>query len=541
MSLQYYYSPSDTVASIDITDHCRLYRLDVTMSAEEGAVGASTLIVDDPDGTLDIVGLKNIVISETLATGSNTIIGSFVAAERTIDRGPFEVGAARQWTVSLLDVNTIASWRVHVGGGNNRPAETDVQRMQWLMGTSELGQVADTTFLDTSGPVAMDAVDYNGQTSIQVLDDCAQASGKNYFIYYRQASLTPALWYGFSGSTAYTSSIRLSNDLDDIVNDAYGLTFAISDDTTLERSPSRVNSGAYVPFDGGNVYEQRASIYDAFRRRDAVMPSLNVKSRAKATARAQRYLDVMATEEDRITTSYRVPAAQVNFMREGMRCQFRATHLPGYEGPFQYMRALSRKVKQDSEESYLVTLVLSGESTTVSVPAAGPGSVYFYGDNGVEVWVNGTFIGDNSSNHKTSPSSVAGGVIVSGDNVLAIRVTNGVEPATWDLGNVTFLEARLYPATGGTEYVSTGSTIKTWDVSNFPSGTLGGTPANWNTAAFDDAAWAAGLDVTSNSTVMSVNPTPPISPARYIAPSGALTGTYARGLVWLARMNFTAS
>lgn len=361
MSLRWLYVVSDAPGdSTDITDRMRLYKADLTANAEEGSVATSTVVIDDPDGDLEVVGLKSLYVTEDTATGSNTVVGNWIIADRTVDRGPYKTGAGRIWTVNLVDVNTILDWRVHVGSGNSRPAETDGARINWLMSTSELAQVSNTTLVDTSGSVAMDAVDYGGQKSAQVMDDCAQQSGKNYFVYYREASSSPALWYGHDDSTAYASSIRLTNVHTDITGDPYGLTFAISEDTKLVRSPSRVYSGALVNYDGGSVYEQRTATYNAFRRRDAVVPADNVKTSTKATARANRYLTDVSTEEDVITTSFRVPTAKVRFLREGMRCQIRVSHFPGYSG-WVWARVLMWNLKQDSEEEYLITVDLSTE------------------------------------------------------------------------------------------------------------------------------------------------------------------------------------
>jgi len=201
----------------------------------------------------------------------------------------------------------------------------------------------------------MDAADYRGQRFNQVLDDCAQASGKNYFVWWREEVAKLSLWYDFASSTSYSSPLRLSNvstDVDSV------LTFAISPDTELSRSPDRVNSGAYLPFDGGAVYVQNTATANSFVRRDANMPSENVKSTAKATARANRYLLEMNTEEDVITTTVQLPAAKVNFIMQGMRVQFKASHLPGYTD-FVWARVLNRSVQQVSEEFYDVKMELS--------------------------------------------------------------------------------------------------------------------------------------------------------------------------------------
>jgi hypothetical protein len=371
MSLTHFFRGNDNVV-VEITDHVRLYEFETTMQAEEGSHGSSMVPVDDPLAELTIGGHRLFFSMETSATGSNQVTYVGYTADREVHRGPYQVDAGRVWDVNLVDVNTVLSRRILTGSSAHRPAETDVARMQWLFGTEEADIIDNVTeFFDATGGVAMDAVDYRGQRVEDVATDCGNASGKNWFVtnvgtfagnFY--------LWYGFADSELYTSPIRLSNYLPDLDN---ALTFAISDDTKLNRDPSRVYSGVYLPYDAGAnaaVYVQSATTANTFalKGRDVQMDGRNVKSAAKATARATRYLTDLDTEEDRITTSYQVAAAQVNFLREGMRVQFRAVHLPGYED-FVWLRVLKRTVKQDSELTYWVTVELSaGEGAAPVVP-----------------------------------------------------------------------------------------------------------------------------------------------------------------------------
>lgn len=348
-------APNGTIT--DITSYFQLYTLDVATNAEEGSVAQSTVRADDPSGAFDIVGHRIFQITEDTATSSNTHIYVGYTAARRISRGDYRTTTARVWDIDLVDLNSVLARRVMNGSDANRPAETDVARVQWLLGTNEASIIDDSLYLNTSGAVSMDAVDYRGQRFNDVLDDCAQASGKNYFVWYREETGEFSLWYDFASSTSYSSPLRLTNVASEVDN---SLTFAISDDTQLSRSPDRVHSGAHLPYDGGTVYVQRTATANAFAQRDAVMPAENVKSLTKATARANRYLLTMDTEEDVITTTVTLPAAKVNFLMQGMRVQFKATHLPGYEG-YSWARVLNRSVLQVSEEFYEVKCEMSVE------------------------------------------------------------------------------------------------------------------------------------------------------------------------------------
>jgi hypothetical protein len=351
----------------DITNRVRLYTLDLTEQAEEGSTALSSFIVDDPDGDYDIVGWRRIWIYEDAAAGSNNLTGVWWIGDRTIERGPFETGAARQWTLTLVDYNTLLSTRILHNPDANRPAETDIARLDWLVNTLGTPGITTTEYVNPAGPKNMDEADYRGQSRLDVISDCAQQSGKNYFIYIRNngdGTHDRGLWYDFASSTQYSSPIRLSNVLTDVDNN---FTFAIADDTQLVRDPGRTYSGAYVRFDGGAAYEEDFTISNNFTRRDAVYDASNVKHLTTATNRALRYLTQSADEEDRIKTAFYVPEAKVNFVKPGMRLQFRASHLPGYES-FSWLRVLKKQILEVSEapeSTYLMTLELASSGSSL--------------------------------------------------------------------------------------------------------------------------------------------------------------------------------
>jgi hypothetical protein len=393
----HYRYPGDS-GTTDISEYFELYTLDCSMNAEEGSIAQTTFPADDPLATLDIVGHRTFNVTESLASGSNTRIYSGYTAERRVSRGDWRADASRVWAIDVIDVNTILGRRVMRGSDCKRPAETDVARVQWLASTAELGEIDDTRYLNTSGAVAMDKVDYTGQRAQDVLDDCAQQSGKNYFVWFADDVGQYSLWYDFAASESYSSPLRISNDLADVDS---VWTFPPSNDTELKRSPDRVNSGAYLPYDGGVAYVESIATYNAFVRRDAIMPASNVKTQGRAQARATRYLGEMDTEEDVITTTITVPAASVNLLMQGMRVQFKAVHLPGYED-FVWVRALNRSVVQVSEEFYTIKLEL-GAGEIPPVTPSGNGEARMYEPDNVYAGVRSTQIKFHSSGDDPSP------------------------------------------------------------------------------------------------------------------------------------------
>ena len=375
MTLQVVYSVSAGVTQdlssrvFMASERLGLPPVSLTQHAEEGSVAHSTLTVDDPSGTLTLLGHRRVYLVETAAPTGQQVIGNWWIDKKSISRGDWQVGPlARTYSVEMSDANVLLGRRIVVGSDGNRPAETDIARLTWLLATTEANQFnGPTTYINTAGPVAMDAVDYRGQNVIDILSDLSQASQKNWWVVYFEASGNYGLWYDFDYSTAYTSTLSLSNDEAD-VDDA--TTFAYFPTATLTQDATRVYSAAYLPFDAADteaaswVYEQDYTTGNAFTFRDAAYPSVNVKSVTKARLRAQRYLAATDSEEDVVSLSFVVPAASVNALMHGHRVSVKGTHWPTYSTAT-WMRALNRTVTQLSPAHYRIDAELSPLPPTI--------------------------------------------------------------------------------------------------------------------------------------------------------------------------------
>ena len=364
----YWIAPGETtwtevVASIEIEEW------QTKESAEEGTAPLMRVIVYDPDMVYDFVGHRPWRIIEDQITDGDDIIYQGYIATQEISRGEGAKGEplGRVWALDISDANTLWARRAMLGADCNRPAETDVERMQWLLGTNEAAAFDDiTTYVSTDDPVDMDKNDYRGQMFNQIADDCAQQSGKNWYawVMWSGSAYEVFAWYGDDSLTDFSSTLSLTNDLDDLVmadiEDGTSLYWPISRDTKLARDPSRVFSGAVVPYDGGYAYAVDDDTADTYARRDSVQPAANVKTATKAKARARRYVNSLDEQDERITTSVEVPAALVNQLRQGMRIPYKATHQPGYED-YVWCRILNRALQQIYAGSwYRVTLELAG-------------------------------------------------------------------------------------------------------------------------------------------------------------------------------------
>jgi hypothetical protein len=369
VSLHYYFRNADGDLE-EITHRMRKYALTVTERAEEGQPASSTVIIDDPDGDFEIVGHRLFVIEEDEIPGDDNIIFQGYTYEQKVRRGDtHRTAASREWEVRLVDVNTVLSRRMLTEDDDDadRPAETDIERLEWLISIHATELIDDTRYLDSTVPVDMDAVNYDDQMVDDVTRQLTRTSLKNLYItYFDNPTPDPlhptvfSLVYMHDSSEEYSSDVKISNVLSDIDYGALPRTvFEASVDSELSRDPSRIRSKIRIPYDGGKITSELTSTATEFARLDAVMPEINVKTSAKALAEAAKMLLQLAYQEDVITTSIYVPNSQVNDIRPGMRVEVKFSHFPGYED-WSWARVMQRTVSnEESEEQYKLTLELA--------------------------------------------------------------------------------------------------------------------------------------------------------------------------------------
>lgn len=344
--------------------------------AESGGVGMGAMVVDDEAGTAGyasdaIVGLKWLTVDESACATERTFTGYL--ADRTYSRGDrFSVGTGRQIDATLVDLNASLGFRIITGTDGKRSKETVGARLTWLLGSDYLTDlVIDAGYVVYPTTPLMDAVDYRGQTPLDVLGDCALAAhGYNYFVYYDTTADSPALWFDDSNtSTAFASTLKISN----VAADCDGTTtFPAHQDARLARDPQRVVAGVYLPYSSGSVYETRPATATTFAWRDRAAPNANVKTAARATDIAQRFLLENSKEDDRLSVTVRLPASAVNLVRAGQRMEVKFSHLPGYAS-FTWCRVLKRTVTLPFEHDnfYDVALELSPQEI-FTVECCGP-------------------------------------------------------------------------------------------------------------------------------------------------------------------------
>lgn len=338
--------------------------VELTEHADHGEIGTGRFTIDDEAGTYDIVGHKSFTADQSACSVVRTFTGYI--GSREYQRNIEKVGAARTIDVSTLDLNARFGFKIIRGRSWNRPRETIGERMTALLASSFLsGLVADYGFVDYPTD-EMDKNDYRGQFPLDVIRDCALPVGYNYFVYWSEADAAAGLWFRDSNaSTAFSSTLRLSNVASDIDDST---TFAVGQETTLERDPSEVISGVLVPFTKGNVYRTRSATASNFQARDGMAPNSQIKKRAKAVTLGDRFLFERRNEEDVIrTTMLAVPNTKVNLVRAGQRIEAKFSHFAteGY-GDFSWFRILEATKKPINAEGalYDIPLTLSPQEAT---------------------------------------------------------------------------------------------------------------------------------------------------------------------------------
>lgn len=333
-----------------------------TESALSGTYAASRITVEDPEGDANIVGHHAFRCIETACSWRTLFRGYFAGRDvgRNAEKGLL-LGAAREWDCEVIDANAVLQFEVIRGTGAKRPAETDTQRLAWILGSSYKGPVLDDDTYVLGYDIDLDKADYTGQTMADVLADCGQASGANYFATYDDGLDGYVLHYYRPTRSFYSSGLRISNVLADVDG---ATTFAPDIGAKLNRNPERVWSGVLMTYGEKDswVFEESSTILAAIgHRRETNEQNPSVRRRSRATAKAERYLEEGETELDTITcTVHKIPPQSVNLLRAGHRIQVRFSHLPGYES-FTWMRVTRRTVQQDGETQgfYAITLELS--------------------------------------------------------------------------------------------------------------------------------------------------------------------------------------
>lgn len=329
---------------VEIVSQAFIENLVIEESADRGTIATWSFPVDDPNGTQTLTAHYPITVIESASLFGQTVAYGFLT-QRGVARSDTSLTSnARAWSPTIVDLNAILGFKVirtqtfH----HKRPAETDLDRVHWLLlssasGVGVLPQLHGNVTMPSTGGVSMTANDYAGQFPGDVLNDCSQASGRTYFVYYDQTN-GPSLFYHKPSNSALTSGISVSNFPGEANNTT---VFAPFGDAELRLDPSHFYSGVYMPYSGGSVYALTSNRQIA---RDVVAPTANTHSRTAALAKANRLLTDYQSEEGTLTFTIRVPNTHINAVIAGQRILVKFSHLPSFTSST-YVRVSHRTIK----------------------------------------------------------------------------------------------------------------------------------------------------------------------------------------------------
>ena len=126
----YWMTPADTPE--EFTDSVRA-PLNVTSNAEECTVAISTIEVEDEDSAYDFKAWRRVYIVEDDAPTDETVVYMGHISDVVIERMHPYSATARKWTLSVSDLNYYLNIRIFRGDAD-RPEETDLERLTWLLG-----------------------------------------------------------------------------------------------------------------------------------------------------------------------------------------------------------------------------------------------------------------------------------------------------------------------------------------------------------------------------------------------------------------------
>jgi hypothetical protein len=321
-----------------------------------GESASALVMVDDPDGTLTFVPWRRFWITEDEApTGKRRLWMGYITAVRVRRRDHY-LGPGRVWELELYDINSILHHRILLPADNaNRPAETDIQRLDWLLGTNWANGViySDLGLVDRYDAVQMDAHDYTGSYFSDVLADLSNASGKNHFLVYHEEADHRDLFYARNNSDLWDSGVTLTNR-PEAANWSTG--WIVGHDAEWEADGSRMYTGLWVPYSGGTLYRTR-TLDPGEVPRDGVSPASEVKTQATAQGLADRELAELKYPDEKARCWIWVPRDKATIIRPGQRVQVDLSHLPTTST---YGRVIEHEISQpeqgQSDDYYRVAM-----------------------------------------------------------------------------------------------------------------------------------------------------------------------------------------
>ena len=329
-----------------------------------GEPSTAGLVIDDPDGDYDLAGWHTFTVDETDCDKPRIFSGWLTG--RRINRGPYRSGPGRIWDVDIIDLNALFSFELFRANSAQRPAETDVERVEFCIESAAMAGTpcVDNGRFNTAGPLNISAADFVPQFPVELLTSTAGQCGKQFYAYWDHDEEEVSFHYDLVGAGP-SATIAISN----IEADADATTFFPYVDAQLTRAPESVYTGVLLKYLGGYVYGRNQDTIDSLSPsefspinflRDQSLTSDRIGTLATANSYVQTYLDQAAEEQETLVVTVRLPAENVNHVEAGDIIEVTFTHLPGFE-TVQEMPVIRRSVKpsEGQVDYYDVTLELT--------------------------------------------------------------------------------------------------------------------------------------------------------------------------------------
>jgi len=454
--------------------------------AEMGEAEIGLIPVEDPDATLETVGLRPWIVEESECDQPRLFTG--YVGQRDIGRSPERsliTGLTqRLHEVSITECNAVFGFRMITGIDGNRQEETWSIRLAWLLGSDYLAGTSGTLIEDTgyckTSDLLMDAADYRNGYPAAVLDDLAARYGDtiNYYAWWDPIALAVSLFIDNEEAVTGNCTLRISN----IETEQDGATtFAPDKFAKLSREPDKVWSEVTVRYANGSVFRAMPSTATAHIRRGTVIDRPYIGKASTALLAANRFLVAHSHERDRIVCTMRsVPAEFAGLVRAGQRISVKFSHEPGYE-TFVWMRIVACNPGPVSDIGDLYDIDLELVSPRVTTPAALAAGLN---------WHHGGFYGCAPIAHYDDGAEIIGW------ECTADVPHGGVFPPFVTTGAAEYVPYPGRPESGGCQYVGIRITANaTVDIESV--GRFGGVKNGWGTSI--------KVDVRQNGTIIGTH------------------------------------
>jgi hypothetical protein len=287
-------------------------------SAHRGQIdtGSGFDLLDDA-GTRDVPMRRRVRVTETATTPDTVIWQGRTVGDETA-RGVIRTEDAKRFDIQLVDTNA------DFGGigfaGSPRPAETDVQRIQYLLDTYLEGQSRPSTFFDdayfsSSGAINLVAHKYEGVQPIDWFTHISDATGKQFFL-----TKDYELFYDAVGSTAFASGLSITD-----VNPNYTTSFPPGQGTTAIEDGTELFTRVRFRYSGGRVATVvRSALETTHDRWGTAIVDESVLSPNAANTRANNFLDEFGQVQTTYRTFVDLADTQVGLITWGHTVSFRS-------------------------------------------------------------------------------------------------------------------------------------------------------------------------------------------------------------------------